>query len=125
MIGPVNLYNIYYGDFSNSVGQEFKSLVDFYAANMGGSSWYNIITQYYQIIDGVKTYMSNSVALKGSISTYETTQGGTLTGDQVQKIIVDSISSGQFPYDSNGIYALMFRGDVQFSGWVGSRVKSW
>lgn len=125
MTGTVNLYNIYYGDFSSASGQQFKSLVDFFAANIGGSSWHNIMTQYYQIISGVKTFMTNSVSLKASVSTYTTTQGGTMTESQVTSIISNLISTGQLPQDPNGIYAFIFRGDVQYSGWIGSSVKQW
>ena len=101
-------------------GQEFKSLVDYFAANIGGSSWHNMMTQYYQVIGTTKTYMSNDVALKGSVPTYATTRGRTLTDAQVRKIISDLISTGQLPFDTNGVYAFIFRGDVQFTGWLSS-----
>ena len=120
MTGTINLYNIYYGDFSSNSSQEFKTLVDYFAANIGGSSWHNMMTQYYQVIGTTKTYMSNSVVLKASISTNTTTRGGTLTQEQVELIISNLISTGQLPADTNGVYAFIFRGDVQFTGWLSS-----
>ena len=118
MTGTINLYNIYYGDFSSASGQEFKTLVDYFASNVGGSSWHNMMTQYYQVIGSTKTYMSNSVVLKANIATSTTTQGGPMSGTQVETIISNLIASGQLPADTNGIYAFIFRGDVQFSGWL-------
>lgn len=48
-----------------------------------------------------------------------------MTDAGVRAIINNLISTGQLPVDPNGIYAFIFRGDVNYSGWVGSSSKQW
>ena len=48
-----------------------------------------------------------------------------MTDVLVHSIISNLISTGQLPADTNGVYAFIFRGDVQFSGWIGSSLKNW
>ena len=65
-VGTVNLYNIYVGDFSSQISTNMTmDIVDALAANIGGSTWYEMMTTYYQKnADGNLTYASNSVAFK-------------------------------------------------------------
>jgi len=124
MAGTVNIYNIYYGDFSSTVGTQFKSLIDYFAQTVGGSSWYNIMSTYYQTIGGTTTKASNIVTWKKSVATATTQQAGTLSQSQIETVIKNLITSGQLPLDTNGIYAFVFRGDIGVSyggsSWAGA-----
>jgi len=106
MTGTVNAYNIYYGDISSST----KDLVNYFAANLGNSSWYSTVTPYYQIVNGVKTFLSKSLVLKKSVDVAATKT--VLSGTDVINIILNLFNTEKVPVDSNGVYSLFFRGDI-------------
>ena len=114
MTGTVNLYTIYYGDFSGSVGDEMKTLINDFSSNLGGSDYYNTMSVYYQIIGGVRTNVSNSIVFKGAISVEETKRGGSINTATITNLITSLISSNKLPLDPNGIYGVIFRGDIAF-----------
>jgi len=125
MTGTVNLYHIYYGDFSSVVGTQSKQLIDFFGSTIGGSSWYNIMTTYYQTVGTTKTYVSNSVVKKNTVSLATTQQGGSVTSAQIVTLISNLISAGTLPNDPNGVYMFIFRGDISVtwsdgSSWAGA-----
>mmetsp|Transcript_22915 Transcript_22915/g.32916 ORF Transcript_22915/g.32916 Transcript_22915/m.32916 type:complete len:384 (+) Transcript_22915:46-1197(+) len=106
MTGTVNAYNIYYGNISSST----KNLMNYFAANLGNTSWYNTLTTYYQIVNGVKTSVSKSLVYKNSVDVTATKT--MLRGSDVINIILTLFNAGKFPVDSNGVYTLFFRGDI-------------
>jgi hypothetical protein len=118
--GNINLYHIYWGDFSSSSSLQMKELVDFFAAHLGGSSWYNIMTAYYQIAGNVQTQMSNALTFVSSISVSTTTIAGVLSDTLVVATITNLIASKQLPLDPSAIYTLIFRGDTSYPGWAGT-----
>eukprot|EP00597_Dinobryon_sp_UTEXLB2267_P009984 CAMPEP_0170100494 /NCGR_PEP_ID=MMETSP0020_2-20130122/1684_1 /TAXON_ID=98059 /ORGANISM="Dinobryon sp., Strain UTEXLB2267" /LENGTH=183 /DNA_ID=CAMNT_0010323385 /DNA_START=864 /DNA_END=1413 /DNA_ORIENTATION=+ len=64
MTGPINLYNIYVGDYHDQIHGSNSTIVlmDYLATHIGNSSWYDTVTNYYQInSDGSKTYASHIV----------------------------------------------------------------
>ena len=106
MTGTVNAYNIYYGDISSST----KDLVNYFAANLGNSSWYSTLTPYYQIVNGVKTFVSKSLVLKKSVDVAATKT--VLNVNDVVLLVVDLFNTGKLAVDANGVYSLFFRGDL-------------
>jgi len=122
MLGPVNLYNIYIGDFTTSAKQRKTSaLVDYFAANFGRSSLYNVMTSYYQVINGNKVYVSNSLNFVKSIAVHPYAMQLNITTMDIIHTIVDAINQNQLPFDLNGIYAVIFRGNFNFNGYL----KTW
>jgi hypothetical protein len=97
-----------------------KGLVELFAANLGGSSWYNIMSTYYQIAGNVQTQMSNKLTFVSSISVSTSTVAGVLSDSLVVSTITNLITSGQLPLDSAAIYTLIFRGDTSYPGWAGT-----
>ena len=60
MVGQVNLYNIYVGAFSN-LADPSASLVNYFASNIGNTSWFGILPKhYYQYKNKVKKYISST-----------------------------------------------------------------
>jgi len=110
MTGTVNAYHIFYGDFTSVNATNTKNLVNYFAEHLGGSPWYRILSSYYQIISGVKTFVSESYVFKKSLNVAAT--GPILTTDDVINMIISSLNSGSFPLDVNGIYTIFFRGDI-------------
>jgi len=121
MTGTVNVYHIYYGDFSSSVGTQSKTLIDFFGSTIGGSSWYNIMTTYYQTSGTTTTYVSNSVVKKASVALATTQQGGSITSAQIVTQITNLINAGTLPNDPNGVYFFIFRGDISVTWSDGSQ----
>jgi len=107
MTGTVNAYNIYYGNISSST----KNLINYFATNLGNTSWYNTLTTYYQIVQGVKTYVSQSLVFQKSVDV--TAIKTILTVKDVINIILDLFNSKKLLVDTNGVYTLFFRGDIQ------------
>jgi hypothetical protein len=121
MISPPQLYNIYYGDFSSDYAQQTMNLVDYFAANLGGSDWWGIHLDYYQKVGGITQYMVNSMDFIKSINVQPSRLSGSLTIDDVVETIIDAISSGQIPADPNAIYAFIFAGYFEFTLGDGSK----
>mmetsp|Transcript_1266 Transcript_1266/g.2120 ORF Transcript_1266/g.2120 Transcript_1266/m.2120 type:complete len:450 (+) Transcript_1266:48-1397(+) len=132
MTGPINLYNIYMGDYHNELSPTgTRTLMDYFATNLGNSSWYDTITKYYQMnSNGTKTYASHVVNFpQSSVNIYPAARGSAikldngqtvsvLTDEIIQNAIVSLLSSGRLPVDTSGIYAVMFRGDFASPGWL-------
>eukprot|EP00597_Dinobryon_sp_UTEXLB2267_P002750 CAMPEP_0170073096 /NCGR_PEP_ID=MMETSP0019_2-20121128/10574_1 /TAXON_ID=98059 /ORGANISM="Dinobryon sp., Strain UTEXLB2267" /LENGTH=247 /DNA_ID=CAMNT_0010282405 /DNA_START=809 /DNA_END=1552 /DNA_ORIENTATION=+ len=125
MTGPINLYNIYYGDFSGQSGATgTRTLIDYLAAHLGNSSWYHSTTEYYQINpDDSKTYASNIVNFpQRSVNIYPSKRGASNVIEETDLVtdIINLINSKTLPLDVNGIYAVIFRGDLTFGDWLQS-----
>jgi len=119
MVGPVNLYNIYYGDFMMSPAQiRTRSVLDYFAANLGSSSLYATITEYYQNINGTITYASNALRLAKTIYMRRYQRALTVTREGFLAIIAEALNSIRLPIDDNGIYAVIFRGDFIVDGFL-------
>jgi hypothetical protein len=123
MTATPNAYNIYYGNFSSTYGQTFISLVDYFTQNLGGSSWWNMNTAYYQIIDGVQTFCPNSLQWVKSINLRSNYSTQALTESDIINDLTAAISAGLLPVDENGIYSVMFAGSLSVT--VNGRQKNW
>jgi len=111
MKGAVNLYNIYIGDIDPST----KTLVDYFSANIGSSTWFDIVGSYYEVIQGRTTLAANATAFRGSKSFNSTARGITITEKDVIAIIKNAVSkTSGWQFESSGIYTVIFRGDFRF-----------
>jgi len=123
MKGPINLYNIYYGDYHGQMTPTgTRTLIDYLAANIGNSSWYDTVTNYYQVnSDGSRTYASHKVNFsESSVNISPAARGSTvvLDDDMIVTSLINLFNSLKLPVDTSGIYAVMFRGDFTYSGWL-------
>ena len=115
----MNLYNVYVGDFSSGDSPETVRVMDALAANIGGSSWLNMMTSYYQVNgDGSRTYMSNSATFVKSVNIHAGEQGGTMEEIQLITELIGLFNAGTLPVDTNGVYAVILRGDFSYNGWL-------
>lgn len=115
MTGGVTLVNVFLGNFSSqSVG-----LVSYFSAHIGGSSWYDVLTSYYQL-DGTgrQSFVSRVVSFSNSSTAMlmSTTRAAVLTDGDIQlailRVITTSPAAMPIP---NAIYMVMFRGDFNVS----------
>jgi hypothetical protein len=130
MAGTPNVYVIWYGNWS---GNSAVNLITTLLSNIGGSSYYNINTTYY---DGSNTHLSNAIHYAGS-SNDNYSLGTALSDANIASIVQAKISAGAFPKDTNGLYMVMTSADVnetsgfctQYCGWhsngtiLGSDIK--
>ena len=131
LTGTVNLYNIYFGKtykLSSSTAST-KSLVDYFSSNVGNSSWYKTVSSdYYQVnADNTTTNAANNLTFIKSINV---NSGLTATNNPVYLnnsiiigVIVNAFNTLRLPIDTNGVYAVIFRGDFTFNepglgGWL-------
>lgn len=119
MLGTVKLFNIYVGDFTSSpLQRKTVSVVDHFSAYFGQSDVYNVMSSYYQVINGTKTYVTAALQYVKSYNAMPSAKGIFMDQGIVVAIILDAIKSNSVPLDINGIYAVIFRGDFQFSGFL-------
>lgn len=133
MTDGVNVYNIYYGDFSSPASRVTISLLDYFVSNIGSTSWYQIVSRYYDnnyvtnnnnIYNAYNTeYASSYISLKMSSNVAQ-----SATGEIKERDIFDSIKlflqTNNLQPDENAIYAVMFNGGLHFtapdqSTWLG------
>jgi hypothetical protein len=118
MLGTTNIYYIWYGSWA---GNTAETILDHFAKNIGGSSYFNINTTYY---NSANVAVSNSVAYGGS-TTDDYSRGKSLSDSGVQGVVSDAIASGRLPKDLNGVYFVLTSSDVtessgfctQYCGW--------
>src|SRR5258708_25974873 len=113
IVGTVNAYYIWYGNWS---GNSASTILESLAASIGGSSYFNINTTYY---DGASNHVSNSVHFGGS--TNDNYSRGTALSDAD----IESIVASTNPTDTNAVYFVLTSSDVtatsgfctQYCGW--------
>ena len=117
MTGTINLYNIYYGKY-DKVNPDTNTIVNDFSANIGNSSWYKIVSEnYFQInADNSTTYAAKNISLVKSVNSINAglTAGSKpvlLTNKDFTDLIVSYFNINKLPIDTNGIYAIIFRGD--------------
>jgi hypothetical protein len=118
ILGTTNVYYIWYGNWS---GNTATSILTDLAGNIGGSSYFNINTTYY---NGSNQHVSNAVHYAGS-TTDSYSQGTALSDGQIQAVVASAISSNQVPKDTNAVYFVLTSSDVtatsgfctQYCGW--------
>ena len=108
MASPINIYYIYYGAWADPTG---KTLLESFAANLGGSAWWGIEQLY---TNGAGAHVSGSVALAGTASV-GTPYGTQITDSTVTSIVSSVLNAGTFPVDDNGIYVVLTSSEVNDS----------
>jgi len=100
----VNVYYIWYGNWS---GNSAVNILTDLANGIGGSSYFNINTTYY---DGNNVPVLNSVTYQGS--TNDSYSHGTALSDSAIQAIVSGAISGGLPKDPNAVYFVLTSADV-------------
>jgi hypothetical protein len=113
----MKIFNIFYGDFSGN-GSQSVELTNYLAANLGNSSWYDILSSYYRIVNGKKVFVQGSLSFAGSYNMFPTWRRNSTTVSAIKDNVVKHIISQDMsnkPYPNNTIFAIIFRGDFSVS----------
>jgi hypothetical protein len=103
MLGTVNMYFIYYGNWTGSTLTTAQSLLSTYAQSIGGTPYHNIETTYF---NGSNQHISNSVHFGGSFPV-GSPFGSNLSDSQLVQV-VQSVN----PTDTNGVYFVLTSPEV-------------
>lgn len=132
MTGPLNIYHIYYGDWNNAAATwnpngTGKALIEDFAQNIGNSAWYKVNQLYYYQASSTstKTYVSKTVAYKGSVvDSYS--QGASLSDAQIRQIVLDHIKDFNGGVaDPNGLYFVLTSPDVTATSGFCTKYCGW
>jgi hypothetical protein len=105
MLGTTHVYLIFYGNWSSNAA---TSILPDWAANLGGSPYFNTNTTY---TDGSNQRISNSVTLGGA--TFDNySLGSFLDDNQVAAVVSTAIGNGSLPLDAHGVYFVLTSSDV-------------
>lgn len=113
MVNDVNMYYIWYGNWSGNTAQTI--LTDL-ANGIGGTPYFNINTTYY---NGSNVKVQNGVSYAGAYN--DNYSHGTALSDAA----IQAIVAAQNPTDTNGVYFVLTSADVnetsgfctQYCGW--------
>ena len=107
------------GDFSSSASQEMMNLMDYAAANLGGSPWFQIKTAYYQINPNLsRTYESGNASFISRVQLLPTARGLSINDSFIIQSLMDLFNAQKIAVDETAVYNFIFRGDFQLSGWL-------
>jgi len=106
-----NLYYVWYGNWDGNTALDI--LPDF-AANIGGSAYFNINTTY---TDAFGNPVLNAANYGGSAFDFYS-QGSVVTS--VNRVVRDALDRGDLPVDDNGVYLVLTSADVTTSGFCSS-----
>jgi len=118
LLNTVSTYYIWYGNWN---GNSATTVLQDLAQHIGGSSYFNINTTYF---DGSNRNVSGQVNFNGSTAD-NYSRGTALSDSNIQGIVSDAITSGHLPKDTNAVYFVLTSADVtatsgfctQYCGW--------
>ena len=107
MVNPKDLYVIYYGNFTSTQ----HSILDNFLQNLGGSSAYNVNSEYS---DASGNFIVNILNYSPTTNSFNDAYslGKSLSSGFDTTIIHNAIANGHLPNDANGIYILTVSPDV-------------
>ena len=118
MLGAVNVYYIWYGDWS---GNTAPTILEDFAASIGGSPYYNINTSY---TNGAGVALSNAVVFAGR-TTDAYSRGKSLSDSQIRDVVSSAILQQRLPLDAKGVYFVLTSADVTASSGFCSQYCGW
>ena len=112
LTGDVNLYLIYYGEWTEAQ----KKIVNDFANGLGASSWYGSTKEYYYQASATakKIYVNGALKVAKVVSDVGSL-GNSLTGTAIGDLIQSNVDSGALPEDENGIYFVLTSPEIKES----------
>ena len=112
MLGPHNVYFIWYGNFSGNVA---LTMLPDLIKGFNGSLYFNTNTTYGDATGNI----ANTVAMSGQVfDNYS--HGVALSNTTLAQVISTPLNTGALPVDTNGIYFVLTSPDVSMTGFCTS-----
>jgi hypothetical protein len=121
MVAPVNVYFIWYGDWSGSTTPE---ILEYFVSHIGGTPWFDINTSYYEILSEktripvpTKIDLKHKLYVDGKVNFIQSitdnySHGKLLHEETLTSIIRSNIDNNVLPLDANGVYFVLTSKDV-------------
>lgn len=105
---------------TSGAGSQDGSLVGAFLRGLGGSSYFNINSTYF---NGSGTHVTNSVAYTGYWATTANapTSGAKVSDAQVQSLVASGLSSSALTFDNSTLYVVFSGPGVNLGGGFGSQ----
>lgn len=108
MLGPHNVYFIWYGNFSNNIA---LTMLPDLIKGFNGSRYFNTDTTYGDATANI----ANTVSMAGQF--FDNYSHGTfLSNTTLSQVVSAPLNSGALPVDANGIYFVLTSPDVSLTG---------
>ena len=121
LVNGANMYTVYYGNWTLSQ----QEIVNDFVSNLGGSSWYSYMSDYYYQADlnSERRYVDRKLKLSKWVND-SYSLGETLQPTDYSDIISNLINDNVFPKDPKGIYAVLPSADVQCQFYINGTVET-
>jgi len=103
---------------SASAGAADQSLVGSFLNNLGGSSYWNINSTYYDIVRGRRNFVNNSMTYSSywAPNSNAPVAGDVVTPDSMVHVIDNGFRNGSLTYDPNTLYMIFTGPGVNLGG---------
>lgn len=106
------LYNIFIGPFNATT----MDLIDYFAANIANTSWFDILRSYSQVVNGTRVPVGDAV-FKERWTFLSHTNAAALSREYLKDLILQQVLSKGLQSCRNCIYNIMFFGNFTVHGW--------
>ncbi len=109
---------------STGAGSQDGSLVGYFLNHLGGSSYFNINTTYYQTVGTSNVHVANAVNYTQfwANNSYNVPSAGQSVSDaQMLDMLQYAFNNGKLTYDANTLYHIFTAGTVNLGGGFGTQ----
>lgn len=90
-------YAIFWDPADFSYNPRYKTLVSQFLGDLGGSSIFNTVTEYYQTVNGVKQYAKNVSSFGGAYTVTKPFPAGGVTDAALQQVVKEVVAANNLP----------------------------
>ncbi|RUS25054.1 hypothetical protein BC938DRAFT_472697 [Jimgerdemannia flammicorona] len=110
MTGAVNVYQIFYGDWSKKAAA--RKLLSYFINNLSSSRWFDITREYFELDDLNRTHYVTGPIRTAKYFYDNYSHGKSLSHIAIRNIVRGAIKRKYLPTDYNGIYVVYPSEDV-------------
>ena len=112
MVGPVNVYIVWYGDWSKA--PQRQAIITDFIGNL--ASPYFAINGTYP--DRAKATVANTVVLAGQVNDAYSVGKKNLSDERIRTVVTTALANKTLPTDPHGVYLVITSSDVNKQGFL-------